>query len=90
MVDAQNNWFVYIVKCSDDTLYTGIAKDVESRISQHNQGKLGAKYTKSRRPVVEIYREAASDRSAASKREYQIKQLTRKQKLALTDQTIKS
>ncbi|MCY7297223.1 GIY-YIG nuclease family protein [Alteromonas sp. a30] len=78
-----NNWFIYIVKCADDTLYTGIAKDVERRIAQHNEGKLGAKYTKVRRPVVEVYREPAADRSSASKREYQIKQLSKAQKLAL-------
>lgn len=86
---TSNNWYIYIVKCSDDSLYTGITKDVDKRICQHNEGKLGAKYTKSRRPVVEVYRESAPDRSAASKREYHIKQLSRKQKLALTDQPIK-
>lgn len=72
-------WFVYIVRCADDTLYTGIAVDVERRIEQHNTGT-GAKYTRSRRPVRVVYVEEAPDRSAASRREWEIKQLTRTQK----------
>ena len=72
-------WFVYIVRCADDTLYTGIAVDVERRIEQHNTGT-GAKYTRSRRPVCAVYVEEAPDRSAASRREWEIKQLTRTQK----------
>lgn len=73
------SWFVYIVRCADDTLYTGIAVDVERRIEQHNTGT-GAKYTRSRRPVRVVYVEEAPDRSAASRREWEIKQLTRTQK----------
>lgn len=78
-----SSWHVYIVRCADDTLYTGIARDVERRIAEHNAGNAAASYTRARRPVVLVYREAASDRSAASKREYQIKQLSRAEKLAL-------
>lgn len=77
-------WQVYIVRCADGSLYTGIARDLERRITEHNTDKgQGASYTRSRRPVRLVYQEPASDRSAASKREYQIKQLSRAQKLAL-------
>ena len=74
-------WFVYIVRCADDSLYTGIAKDVERRIAEHNSSDaLGASYTRARRPVALAYTEAADTRSAALKREYEIKQLTRQEK----------
>lgn len=78
------SWQVYIARCADGTLYTGIARDVEKRITEHNADKgIGANYTRARRPVVLVYQEAAADRSSASKREYQIKQLSRAEKLAL-------
>lgn len=81
---ALSSWQVYIARCADGTLYTGIARDVEKRIAEHNAGKgNGANYTRGRRPVVLVYQEAAADRSAASKREYRIKQLSRAEKLAL-------
>jgi putative endonuclease len=74
-------WFVYIVRCADDTLYTGIAKDVGRRIEEHNSSDvLAASYTRGRRPVALVYREAADTRSTALKREYEIKQLTRQEK----------
>lgn len=73
------SWAVYIVRCADATLYTGIAVDVERRIAQHNAGS-GARYTRSRRPVVLVYVEEQPDRSVASKREWAIKQLARKDK----------
>jgi len=76
-------YFVYIVACSDSTLYTGIAKDVQERVKEHNSSKKGAKYTKARRPVTLCYVEEYVDRSSASKREYAIKQLSRKEKLKL-------
>lgn len=77
-------WQVYIVRCADDSLYTGIARDVERRVAEHNgAGAPGASYTRARRPVTLVYAEAAADRSAASRREYQIKQLSRTEKLAL-------
>lgn len=75
-------WYVYIVQCSDNTLYTGISNNVTKRIDAHNKGK-GAKYTKTRRPVVLLKQFECPDRSSASKLEYKIKQMTRKQKLAL-------
>ena len=76
------NWFVYIVRCCDGSLYTGISTDVEARITKHNNGT-GAKYTEKRRPVKLVYKEEAENRSVASKREYQIKQMSRKRKLNL-------
>ena len=76
------DWTVYMLRCADDTLYTGIARDADARMMAHNAGR-GAKYTRARRPVSIIYREDAPDRSTASKREYAIKRLSRAQKLAL-------
>jgi len=75
-------WYVYIVECADGSLYTGITTDVNKRIKTHNEGK-GAKYTKTRLPVVLRASFEAENRSLASKEEYRIKQLTRKQKLEL-------
>lgn len=76
-------WFVYIVRCKGDTLYTGIAKDVARRVVEHNSNNLlAAHYTRSRRPVALVYAEAVETRSAAARREYEIKQLTRAQKEA--------
>ena len=76
-------YFVYIVKCSDNTLYTGIATDVIRRLNEHNNSDKGAKYTRVRRPVELVYKEELEDRSSACKREYQIKQLKREEKLKL-------
>ena len=78
------SWSVYILRCADGTLYTGIAPDVEKRVALHNAGK-GAKYTRGRGPVELVYREELEDRAAASKREYAIKQLSRAEKLALME-----
>lgn len=77
------SYYVYILKCCDGTLYTGIAKDVLKRLEEHNTSDKGAKYTKARRPVKLLYSEASEDRSSASKREYAIKKLSRTQKLEL-------
>lgn len=77
------DWSVYIVQCRDGTLYTGIAKDVATRVAQHNGARGGARYTRGRRPVRLIYCEAATSRSAASRREAGIKRLPRAAKLAL-------
>jgi putative endonuclease len=76
-------WFVYIVRCQDQTLYTGITTDPKKRITAHNSAAGGAKYTRSRRPVSLIYLEETTSRSAASKREYAIKQMSVAQKNAL-------
>jgi len=75
-------WCVYIVRCADTTLYTGITNDLAKRLKAHDAGT-GAKYTKSRGPVELVYSENAVDRSTASKREYVIKKLSRAEKLVL-------
>ncbi len=84
---TMNDWFVYIVRCADDSLYTGITKDVDRRVREHNEGdKLAAKYTRARRPVVLVYQETCGSRSTATKREYEIRQLSRKDKKLLLSQ----
>ncbi|ERF49274.1 MULTISPECIES: GIY-YIG nuclease family protein [Staphylococcus] len=77
-----DNHYIYIVKCSDGTLYTGYAKDIEQRIAKHNAGK-GAKYTKVRRPVTLVYSEVFETKSAALKREYEIKTFSRQKKIQM-------
>lgn len=76
-------YYVYILKCSDNTLYTGITTNVERRLNEHNTSKKGSKYTRARRPVSICYVEICENKSAASKRECEIKKLTRNQKLDL-------
>lgn len=77
-------WNVYMVRCADGSLYTGIARDVARRVAEHNTNNvLAANYTRSRRPVTLVYSEAVATRSAAGRREYQIKQLSRQEKEAL-------
>jgi len=78
----EETYYVYMVRCSDGTLYTGTARDVEARVATHNRGQ-GAKYTRARRPVELVYREKCPDKSTALKREYQLKQLPRAKKLVL-------
>ena len=75
-------WHVYIIQCSDGSLYTGITNDLDKRITAHNDGR-GAKYTKSRRPVRLRYSEPAADRKHASQREYAIKSLRKAEKMRL-------
>jgi len=75
-------WYVYIVRCADHTFYTGVAKDLAARIAAHNAGR-GAKYARTRLPVKLVYQEEASDRSAAQRREHEIKRLPRAAKNAL-------
>ncbi len=77
------SYFVYILECSDNTLYTGITKDINKRLDEHNNSCKGAKYTKARRPVKLLYDEKSENRSTASKREYEIKKLSRIKKLQL-------
>ena len=85
--DKQNQHqgnYTYIVKCSDETLYTGWTNNLKKRLEAHNSGK-GAKYTKNRRPVELVYFEEYDTKQEAMKREYSIKQLTRKQKEKLIE-----
>jgi len=77
-----NRWFVYLLRCADGSLYTGIAKDVDRRCQQHNAGT-ASRYTRSRLPVVVVYREAHASRSLALRREAAVKALSRRQKEAL-------
>ncbi len=72
---------MYVVKCADESLYTGITTDVNRRVYEHNSTSRAAKYTRSRRPVVIVYYEVYPDRSSASKAEYAFKKLSRKKKL---------
>ena len=78
------SWYVYMLRCGDGTLYTGITDDVPKRLAAHRAGK-GAKYTRGRRPLELVYMEEQPDKSAALRREIQIKKLSRPEKLALCD-----
>ncbi|MEC9375220.1 MAG: GIY-YIG nuclease family protein [Pseudomonadota bacterium] len=78
----KNKWQVYILKCSDDSLYTGITNDLAARIRKHNSGE-ASKYTRSRLPVRLVYKENQPDRSTASQREANIKTLNRAKKFDL-------
>jgi putative endonuclease len=75
-------WVVYVVRCADGSLYTGVSTDAARRCRQHNAGT-ASRYTRSRRPVRIVYKEVVPDRSSALKREAAIKALTRREKLAL-------
>jgi len=76
------SWFIYILQCNDNSLYTGVTNDLDRRIAAHNDGT-GAKYTKGRGPVRLLYSEESPSRSDAQKREYSIKQLSRAEKVQL-------
>jgi putative endonuclease len=82
MIESRTPWHIYIVRCADGSLYTGIAKDVTARVGEHNAGA-GAKYTRGRLPVELVYAEEASDRSAAQRREAALKKLGANEKRAL-------
>lgn len=75
------DWTVYILRCSDNSLYTGITRDLNRRLNEHNHdNRLAAAYTRARRPVTLMYQEAHIDRSSASKREAVIKKMTKTDK----------
>lgn len=76
-------YYVYMVRCVDDTLYTGITTDVARRVIEHNTSVRGAKYTRARRPVELVYSEKFADRASAGAAEYQLKKLSRTEKLRL-------
>ncbi len=78
----ENKWYVYLLRCRDDSLYCGITTDVEKRLEQHRSGK-GAKYTRGRGPLELVYREECPDHSTALKREWAIKALPREEKRKL-------
>jgi putative endonuclease len=84
-VPCSSAWCVYMLHCADGSLYTGITTDVARRVAEHNgDGGLGARYTRSRRPVALVYVESADSRAQASRREAAIKRLDRARKLALS------
>ncbi len=76
-------YFVYILRCADGTLYVGITNDLKKRLHQHNHAKQGARYTKTRRPVILVYSECKRTRGNALRREYEIKSWPRAKKLSL-------
>ena len=83
-------WFVYLLRCRDQTLYTGITTNLEQRTQEHNHSDKGAKYTRGRRPVQLVYYEQLASRSLAARREYQIKAFTRPQKEQLIRKSLPS
>ncbi|HCJ45331.1 MAG: GIY-YIG nuclease family protein [Candidatus Moranbacteria bacterium] len=76
-------YYLYILKCADGTLYTGITTNLERRKEEHNSSSLGAKYTRGRRPVKLVFSETFRDRSLASKEESRMKKLSRAEKMIL-------
>ena len=77
-------WYLYILRCGDGSLYTGITTDVEKRLEAHRSGK-GAKYTRGRGPLELVYRELCGTHSEALKREFRVKAMTREEKLLLVE-----
>ncbi len=76
-------YYLYIVRCADRALYTGIARDVRQRVREHNSSEAGAKYTRSKRPVKLVYTRRYRNRAYALRAEARVKQMTRREKLAL-------
>ena len=81
----EQTWYLYILRCRDGSLYTGITTDVEKRFEAHQAGR-GAKYTRGRGPLELVYRETCGDHSAALKRELEMKKLPRERKLRLIEE----
>ncbi len=84
---TNTTWYVYFLRCNDNSLYAGITTDLVRRLHEHNHSKLGAKYTRAKRPVTLAYAETAANKSDASKREYQLRKLSKnkKEKLVSTN-----
>lgn len=80
-------WFLYVARCADGTLYTGVTTDIDRRLNEHNRGNRGAKYTKTRRPITLVYSTVFKGRSEAQKAEYAFKRLTRKEKLKVINES---
>ena len=81
-MSAKSAWYIYILQCADNTLYTGVATDINARLATHNAGK-GAKYTRGRLPAILLYQESAENRSAALQREHAIKKMRAAEKRQL-------
>jgi len=84
-----SQWTVYILRCADDSLYTGITTDIERRVLEHNESNRGAAYTRGRRPVTLAYSMTATDRADATRHEHTIKQLSRSAKEQLIGGRVK-
>lgn len=84
-MSVASNWFVYMLRCADGSLYTGVTTDITRRIEQHNSTRQGAKYTRQRRPVSLVYCEEFLGRAAAQKRECEIKKLDKRSKEAMIE-----
>ena len=84
MLSMAERWYVYIIECSDKSLYTGVTSDIKRRLKEHNSGK-GGKYTRERTPTTLVYSESYRTKSEALKREIQIKGWTKSKKKALTE-----
>ena len=80
---------LFILKCSDDTFYTGVTTDIDRRLDEHNNSSKGAKYTKARRPVTLAYCKKVGDRSEAQKEEYRVRKLSRDEKISLVENFLK-
>src|SRR5690554_1213268 len=83
--DVSSKWFVYVLQCADESLYTGITTDLDRRLNEHNQTSRGAKYTRCRRPVALVASWPYEDRSEASSAEWHFKKLSRSEKLRRID-----
>jgi len=86
---ASPEFSLYIVRCADGTLYTGIATDVDKRLAEHESGPRGAKYLRGRGPLEVVFAQVAGDRAAASQLEYRVKRLSRLQKLDLIESRLR-
>lgn len=84
--DSLRSWFVYILRCNDGSLYTGISNDVEARVKRHNEGK-GSKYIRAKRPATLVYTQEFTTKSEALRREIEIKALSRNDKQQLVGKT---
>lgn len=80
MTTRKSAWFVYLLRCNDNSLYAGVTTDIKRRVTEHNASALGAKYTRARRPVTLAYLEEADSRSDAGKKEYKLRKLTKQKK----------
>lgn len=86
---AETEFSLYILRCADGSLYTGIAADVDKRLAQHESGIRGAKYLRGRAPLQIVFAEVAGNRATASQLEYRVKKLSRAKKLDLVDGRIR-
>ncbi len=88
MTSAESHWYVYMVRCADGSFYTGAARDLDSRVAKHQAGN-GARYTRSRLPIILVYSEELEGHSEALKREHEIKQMSHEQKFSMAETWVK-